>query len=702
MSDLSRVEQLLRNALGEDLYEVTPQSRVEVLLVELNELIEGMGGGSVSPEDIATAVAAYLDEHLTNPTNPPVDTSLTIAGAAADAKKVGDEIAELKEDLTQISTADKNFFDPSYMVSIADWTENDGVWSGNIHKLYQNFYQNNKRYPFAFPFEANKRYTLTLYAKNDGETTTGAGLAPTFFYSDGTSSTQYISNAQTTYSKYVLTSRADKTVVAFGFNYGSGAQQWSIKEIQIEEGISSTTYMPYNTTAKDLTARRKITDKINAVNPYLFPEKHTVDFNGHAVGTTYQGEWFSCEIAVGETVTIEIVCPANDANTSYLNFNDANGNRLNPSGLYAGTRTRTVTFTNNYASAVDLLGVTLVKVNEQNTYTVIVTRSKNLVKKVDELEERVSGIENVIGDADAVPSYFDTQLSTAIATARSNMANTGIDGETFVFLSDIHWENNSKHSPALIREITGSLPIENTVFGGDSFNGGTQATMIGYLADIYAKFSKVSKRFIAIHGNHDNNQLDGGTAFTHNEFYTFLQKPSDYFMKYGSPYYFYFDNPTTKTRFIVLDSRTSVPSSASDQLAWLDEITGNIEGWHIIVFMHVLFYPDTGGSWNDPTTWIPSTFFSDVMDALDAINTAGTNKVEAIFGGHCHLDWNTETTGGIPIVLIDCDTRQTQSSAGNAEGTINEQCLDVVTVDYTAEKIYCVRVGRGSDRTITY
>lgn len=101
MSDLSRVEQLLRNVLGEDVYEVTPQSRIEALLVELNELIEGMGG-SVSPEDIATAVAAYLDEHLTNPTSPPIDASLTIAGAAADAKKTGDEIGDLKEDLQSI------------------------------------------------------------------------------------------------------------------------------------------------------------------------------------------------------------------------------------------------------------------------------------------------------------------------------------------------------------------------------------------------------------------------------------------------------------------------------------------------------------------------------------------------------------------------------------------------------------------------
>lgn len=104
MSDLSRVEQLLRNALGEDIYEVTPQSRVEALLVELNDLIEGMDS-SVSPEDIATAVAAYLDEHLTNPTNPPVDTSLAIAGAAADAKTTGSEISELKSGLNEVDVA---------------------------------------------------------------------------------------------------------------------------------------------------------------------------------------------------------------------------------------------------------------------------------------------------------------------------------------------------------------------------------------------------------------------------------------------------------------------------------------------------------------------------------------------------------------------------------------------------------------------
>lgn len=54
-------------------------------------------------KDTTKAVSDYLDEHLTNPTNPPLDTSLSIAGEAADSKATGDKLSELKEDLTQIS-----------------------------------------------------------------------------------------------------------------------------------------------------------------------------------------------------------------------------------------------------------------------------------------------------------------------------------------------------------------------------------------------------------------------------------------------------------------------------------------------------------------------------------------------------------------------------------------------------------------------
>lgn len=99
MSDLSRVEQLLRNALGDDIYEVTPQSRVEVLLQQLNELIEDIGGGSVDPE----VITAWLAENIHD--GAVIDSSLTVEGAAADSKKTGTEISQLKEDLSDMNTA---------------------------------------------------------------------------------------------------------------------------------------------------------------------------------------------------------------------------------------------------------------------------------------------------------------------------------------------------------------------------------------------------------------------------------------------------------------------------------------------------------------------------------------------------------------------------------------------------------------------
>jgi hypothetical protein len=53
-------------------------------------------------EEIGESVTAYLTEHLTNPSNPPIDTSLSIAGAAADAKETGDQISQLKSELNDL------------------------------------------------------------------------------------------------------------------------------------------------------------------------------------------------------------------------------------------------------------------------------------------------------------------------------------------------------------------------------------------------------------------------------------------------------------------------------------------------------------------------------------------------------------------------------------------------------------------------
>ena len=59
---------------------------------------------------IAQDVSEWLENNLT-PTSPPVDDTLTIQGAAADAKKTGDEINDLKTKIGEISEHTYNLFE---------------------------------------------------------------------------------------------------------------------------------------------------------------------------------------------------------------------------------------------------------------------------------------------------------------------------------------------------------------------------------------------------------------------------------------------------------------------------------------------------------------------------------------------------------------------------------------------------------------
>ena len=82
--------------------------------VEINNKLDAMATDGTLLEIVKPTISTltiseveeWLSKHITNPSNPPIDTSLTISGAAADAKVVGDkfnkvntETDSLKEDV---------------------------------------------------------------------------------------------------------------------------------------------------------------------------------------------------------------------------------------------------------------------------------------------------------------------------------------------------------------------------------------------------------------------------------------------------------------------------------------------------------------------------------------------------------------------------------------------------------------------------
>ena len=68
-------------------------------------------GEPLSSAEIANAAATWLAANMTNPSNPAIDASLSVSGAAADAKAAGDAIGSVTEKMTLVVC--ENLLDPS-------------------------------------------------------------------------------------------------------------------------------------------------------------------------------------------------------------------------------------------------------------------------------------------------------------------------------------------------------------------------------------------------------------------------------------------------------------------------------------------------------------------------------------------------------------------------------------------------------------
>lgn len=364
-----------------------------------------------------------------------------------------------------------------------------------------------------------------------------------------------------------------------------------------------------------------------------------------------------------------------------------------------------------------------ITIEEDEYIRILIRKLENTTIDIEEIDtissnEKVyrvspqSTIDLIWDNRHDVPSYFDSNLSTAIESAKLNTFDAGINGDSFVFITDVHWQSNAKHSPILIKKVIDNVNIGKILCGGDLIGGGSKSATINLANDCVNSYRSIAP-FYVLFGNHDSNHIGAPSSddyFSKSNVYALMQKDTDFVMNYGNPCYFYFDNPPTKTRYVCLDTGEEGTSLDTTQSAWISAALASMPtGYHALVFAHIIYQPTE--SWHIgilPSELQRTSFMNDVCDILDAFNTNNVDKkVEAIFGGHVHIDCIFSTNGGIPIVLTDCDARLTFTSddgttAKHTLGTINEQCFDITTINYSAKTIKCVRVGRGVNRTITY
>ena len=91
--------------------------------------VDKVTGKGLSTNDYTTAEKNKLSGIAVGATKVEIDTTLSTAGKAADAKETGDKISELKEDLSKISGTTRNLFSVDDITLEAGLSESDGVFT---------------------------------------------------------------------------------------------------------------------------------------------------------------------------------------------------------------------------------------------------------------------------------------------------------------------------------------------------------------------------------------------------------------------------------------------------------------------------------------------------------------------------------------------------------------------------------------------
>lgn len=141
-------------------------------------------------------------------------------------------------DIVNVEDCGKNLFDESIFLQANNWTlRADGYYQGSSYDLVQKFING-----FDIVLKPNTQYAISFKAWTSNPGTYSAYNFK-FIYTDGTEDTVY--GKATTETEYTLVSNASKSVDKLLFTYGSNASI-CIKDFQLEESSSATTYEPYN------------------------------------------------------------------------------------------------------------------------------------------------------------------------------------------------------------------------------------------------------------------------------------------------------------------------------------------------------------------------------------------------------------------------------------------------------------------------
>ncbi|MFW6741529.1 metallophosphoesterase family protein [Leuconostoc mesenteroides] len=326
---------------------------------------------------------------------------------------------------------------------------------------------------------------------------------------------------------------------------------------------------------------------------------------------------------------------------------------------------------------------------------------------------------------DYYKDYMNTKMSQ-IQQAELNYSR----GDQFIFITDVHWKDNSKQSPLLIEQIKKNTGVSKVMFGGDiPIAYGSKETMDNEILDFNKSIREYKRErdYYPIIGNHDftirtSATSTDGFTYSASESYGLIGRDlEDYTNIKSGKIYYYKDNTAQKIRYVFVNTEESVDDTtfwgvnakiSQEQANWLvNDALQAPDGYQIVVFGHVPIEESM------PNYNYKLDILRKILEAVNnksiinmdsgygaVVNHDFSNskvKVIAYIAGHCHKDRSINSNGLLHITT-GCDAHYNDDTFTRTGGTTSEQLFDVFFIDSDNSKINTIRIGAGDDRSFNY
>lgn len=304
-----------------------------------------------------------------------------------------------------------------------------------------------------------------------------------------------------------------------------------------------------------------------------------------------------------------------------------------------------------------------------------------------------------------LPGYYIPYLDQK-ADEIAGLRKTEADG--FFFWTDTHFPDNAGNAAAILNFFQEKLGPCKLFHGGDvALNAETLAPGIEANTASWKLAGRHGMLF-PVRGNHD---YTSSTSKQHENRQTMTAaQVTEYISSFLSSEavkgpaetanYYYVDSRKGKVRYVVFDSTDTVDGIkivyglSPQQMDWIfnEAVAGLPDGWSLFFLSHVPFAPDH----NDCVS---------LLEAGEKISALGDKAIMALCG-HRHADMESGIGQVFQVLTAgDClvDTGRTNVPYSlplgrKAEGTVNEQTIDYVSISANHDRVTMKRIGYGYDR----